>query len=170
MLSDASYLERVLQWLVTDHKEADDAAGTGGGGLAALLSAQRQPHDVLCAGLRAGSHWPYTPSHGMTGANFSLANAQLFKGLAQRLPPRALHEALLPPLLALAATSSTRDVQATAAEALAGLVRGAGVWPLADHVAGDGVAQRLPPAAPGRHLALQQRSMRPSSKRFSRMI
>ena len=53
MLSDASYLERVLQWLVTDHKEADDAAGTGGGGLAALLSAQRQPHDVLCAGLRA---------------------------------------------------------------------------------------------------------------------
>ena len=121
----------MLQWLVTDHREADDAAGTGGGsGLAALLSAQRQPQDVLCAHLRAGRGWPYTPNHGLSGANFALANAQLFKGLAQQLPPERLLGALLPPLLELGATAGKRDVQATAAEAVAGLVRGAGVWPL----------------------------------------
>ena len=68
----------------------------------------------------------------MAGANFSLANAQLFKGLAQRLPPSALLSVLLPPLLTLTGTAGKRDVQATAAEAIAGLVRGAGVWPLAE--------------------------------------
>ena len=133
LLSDAAHLEKVLQWLVTDHREADEQGG-GGGNLAALMAATRYPHDVICGGLRAGRRWPHAESHGVGGHNFVLPNAQLFKGLAKHLGAARLLPSLLPPLLALVSGGGKRDAQAAAAEALSGFVRGAGAWSVADQL------------------------------------
>ena len=94
LLSDAAHLEKVLQWLVTDHREADEQGG-GWRHLAALMAATRYPHDVICGGLRAGGGGP-TPSRTAGGHNFVLPNAQLFKGLAKRLGAARLLPSLLP--------------------------------------------------------------------------
>ena len=63
------------------------------------------------------------------GKNFSIEAAHLFKGLARHYgPPMAA--ALLPALCDKYILVIKRDAQAAACECLAGLVRGAGGWPL----------------------------------------
>lgn len=123
LLSEQS-LELILQWIVVDHKEADDS----GESRMSMLKEALEPHQYLVSSLRAGRSWPLTLSHGLKGTNFSLATAQLLKGLASHYGP-ALLRSLLPPLRRLMPQPG-RDTQAAAAEVLGGLVRGAGCWGL----------------------------------------
>jgi len=85
---------------------------------------------VVMSMLAPSRRWPSTPGHGVEFKDFELRQAQLFKGLAAHYGP-ALVPALLPPLFDLM-KNSARDAQAVATEALAGLVRGAGHWPLSE--------------------------------------
>ena len=123
MLSDASYLERVLQWLVTDHKEADDASG----GHASFRSAS----DVVLSLLSPSRRWPSQPGHGVEFKDFELRHAQLVKGLANKYGAK-WGKALLPALQKRMADSASRDAQAVAAEMTAGLVRGSSRWALSE--------------------------------------
>lgn len=123
LFTDTKFVSGMLQWLVTDHKEADSVDGGG-------RDLFRSAHDVVMSMLAPSRRWPSTPGHGVEFKDFELRQAQLFKGLAAHYGP-ALVPALLPPLLDLM-KSSARDAQAVATEALAGLVRGAGHWPLSE--------------------------------------
>lgn len=91
----------------------------------------KQPHDVICSGLAAGRRWPSQPSHGCEFKNFEFKHAQLFKGIAAHYGASALMPSLLPAILDTS-TEQRRDSQAVSAEALAGLVRGAGRWKLSE--------------------------------------
>lgn len=87
--------------------------------------------DVVLSLLAASRRWPSQPGHGIEFKDFELRHAQLFKGLAQHYGCATLLPTLLPPLLALM-QQPRRDAQAVAAEALSGLVRGAGRWTLSE--------------------------------------
>lgn len=126
LLTDATFLRQVLEWLVTDHAEADSAPGGH-----EARSVFKQPHDVVCSGLAAGRRWPSLPSHGCEFRNVVFTYAQLFKGLAAHYGAAALLPSLLPVILEHAA-EQRRDSQAVAAESLAGLLRGSGHWPLSE--------------------------------------
>ena len=88
LLSDAAHLEKVLQWLVTDHREADEQGGArrqpGGADGGDALPARRHLRRAA-----RGRRWPHAESHGVGGHNFVLPNAQLFKGLAATSAPPA---------------------------------------------------------------------------------
>lgn len=126
LLTDATFVTSLLQWLVSDHKEAD-ADGDGGRTL-------RQPHDVVVSLLGPSRRWPSQPGHGVEFKDFELGHAQLFKALTAHYGSAALLPVFLPAVLKLAADTK-RDSQAVAAEAMAGLVRGAGRWPLSEQAA-----------------------------------
>ena len=125
LLTDTSFLQHALQWLVADHKEADNA---GEGGREMFRSAS----DVVLSLLSPSRRWPSQPGHGVEFKDFELRHAQLFKGLANKYGAAKMLPALLPHLQKLMGESASRDAQAVASETCAGLVRGAARWKLSE--------------------------------------
>ena len=132
LLTDPSFMTRVLQWLVADHQEADSSGGNAS--LAQLMAQAKQPEDAICYSLRGGTPYPWPASYSMQGKNFTVERAQLFKGIAAHYGRAHLMPILLPELTKMCADSK-RDSQAAAAEVIAGLVRGSGMWTLSAQTA-----------------------------------
>ena len=130
LLGSSDHLARVLTWLVTDHKEADDTGAPTGGSLAAMAAASA-PHEIICLTMGSGRGWPFTLRHGLHGANFALGVARLFERLTAHYGP-ALGGPLLPAAIPLLVPGAKRDALAVGLEVVGGLLRGSRRWPAAD--------------------------------------
>ena len=127
LLTDATFVESIVKWLVTDHKSADNDGGQS-------HEHYHSAEAVVSSLLSPSRRWPSQPGHGVEFKDFELRHAQLWKGLAAHYGAAKLLPSLLPPLRKLMADGA-RDSQAVASETFAGLLRGSGRWLLSEQKA-----------------------------------